>query len=168
MAEFTTCHASTKGIVAYRNCVVFECISKVIIAFCHGPHENADALFGSESLDVVLDTYYGALEGESNLTAVCWEMFGNWVFDHAKEFFLRGGGANRHAVEELDHETSESLECSRNADGRVDFDEDALCGVNVDLEFASLVDGRVEESKKALWVGLVVALLEDGIKEPDE
>jgi hypothetical protein len=166
VTKFTTCHASTEGIVAYRDCVVFECISKVIIAFCHGANEDANALFGSESLDVILDTYYGAFEGESNLTAVWWKVFGDWVFDHAKEFFLGSRGSDGHAVEKLDHETSESLECTRNADGRIDFDEDAFRGVYVNLEFAGLVNGRVEEGKEALE-GSVFAVSKDQIDGPD-
>ena len=47
----------------------------------------------------------------------------------------------------MNHETGESLEGTRDADRRTDFDEDALGGVDVDLEFTGLVDGRVEESK---------------------
>lgn len=88
VAEFTTCHTSTEGEVADRDSVVFEGIGKVIIAFSHGTNEYTNALFGSESLDVVLDAYYGALEGESHLSAVWWEMFRDWILDHAQKFFL--------------------------------------------------------------------------------
>lgn len=50
----------------------------------------------------------------------------------------------------MDHETSETLECSRNADSWVDFNEDSFGCVDVDLELTSLVDGRVEEGEKTL------------------
>lgn len=53
-------------------------------------------------------------------------------------------------MEQLDHQTSEALECSRNADRRADFDEDPFGGVDVNLQSAGLVDGRVEESKQTL------------------
>ena len=53
-------------------------------------------------------------------------------------------------MEELNHETGESLECSRNPDGRADFDQDASRGVDVDLKLAGLVDGGVEQCKQAL------------------
>lgn len=53
-------------------------------------------------------------------------------------------------MEELDHEAGETLEGSRNTDGGVDFDEDSLGGLDVDLEFTGLVDGRVEEGEKTL------------------
>jgi hypothetical protein len=50
----------------------------------------------------------------------------------------------------LDHETGETLECTGNANGGVDFDQDTLGGVDEDLQAASLVDGGVEEGEKAL------------------
>lgn len=50
-------------------------------------------------------------------------------------------------MEELHHETGETFECAGNAHGGRDFDEDALCGGDVDLEEASLVYGRVEEGE---------------------
>ena len=53
-------------------------------------------------------------------------------------------------MEELDHETGESLEGTWDTYCRTDFDEDALRGVDVDLEFSCLVDRRVEEGKKTL------------------
>lgn len=71
-------------------------------------------------------------------------MFGNWVLDHAEQFLLGGGGADGHAVEELDHEACEAFEGTGNADGRVHLDEDALGSVDVDLKSTNLVDGRVE------------------------
>ena len=56
----------------------------------------------------------------------------------------------RGVVWELTHESTETLERSWNSDGRVDFDEDASGGVNVDLQLAGLVEGRVEEGEEAL------------------
>ena len=55
-------------------------------------------------------------------------------------------------MKELDHETGKSLECSGNADCWANFDQHALCGVYIDLQLASLIDGGVEESKQALNV----------------
>lgn len=48
-------------------------------------------------------------------------------------------------MEELNHQTSETLKSSRNSHGRGNLDQHALCSVDVDLQFSSLVDGRVEE-----------------------
>jgi hypothetical protein len=53
-------------------------------------------------------------------------------------------------MEELDHETSESLEGTWDSDGWADFNENPLGGVDVDLKFACLIDRRVEEGKEAL------------------
>ena len=50
----------------------------------------------------------------------------------------------------MDHETCESLECTRNSDSGADFNEDSLGGVDVDLKFSGLVDRRIQESKEAL------------------
>jgi hypothetical protein len=56
-------------------------------------------------------------------------------------------------VEELDHETGETLEGSGNADGRVDFDQNTLRGVDENLQATGLVDRRVQESQKTLRLG---------------
>lgn len=53
-------------------------------------------------------------------------------------------------MEELDHEAGEALEGAGDADGGGDFDKDAFGGVDVDLELAGFVDGRVEEGEEAL------------------
>lgn len=47
-------------------------------------------------------------------------------------------------MKQLHHQTGESLEGSGNTDSGADFDEDALGGVYVDLQLASLVDGRIK------------------------
>jgi hypothetical protein len=50
----------------------------------------------------------------------------------------------------LDHETCEPLEGSWDANGWVDFDQDAFGGMNEDLELAGFVDWGIEEGKEAL------------------
>jgi hypothetical protein len=77
-------------------------------------------------------------------------MFSDGVLYDTKEFFLGSGRADRHAVEELHHQTSEPLECARNADRWVYFNKDAFGSMNIDLEFASLVDGRIEKGEETL------------------
>jgi hypothetical protein len=51
----------------------------------------------------------------------------------------------------LDHEARESLEGTRNSDGRADFDEDSFGSMDVDLKFSGFVDRGIEESEKTLW-----------------
>lgn len=57
VAELTAGYTGTETEVADGNGVVLELIGKVIVALGHGTDEDADALLGSESLDVVLDTH---------------------------------------------------------------------------------------------------------------
>lgn len=77
-------------------------------------------------------------------------MVGDGVLDHLEQALVRGGGADVETVEELDHQTGEPLERPWDSDGRVDLDEDLVGGVDVHLELAGLVDGRVEEGEEAL------------------
>jgi len=53
-------------------------------------------------------------------------------------------------VEELDHKACKALECTWYANCWTDFDQDAFSGVDEYLEFASFIDGRVEECEEAL------------------
>lgn len=77
-------------------------------------------------------------------------MIGDGVLDHLQQLLLRVGGANRESVQQLDHQPGKSLESTRNANAGVHFNQDTLGGVNEDLQFPGLVDGRVEESEKTL------------------
>lgn len=77
-------------------------------------------------------------------------MVRDWILDDFQEFLLRVDGSDCETMEELDHETCESLECTRNSDSGADFNEDSLGGVDVDLKFSGLVDRRIQESKEAL------------------
>lgn len=53
-------------------------------------------------------------------------------------------------MKELDHQPSEALECTGNAHGGANFDENAFRRVDVYLELSGFVDGRIEEGKEAL------------------
>lgn len=55
-----------------------------------------------------------------------------------------------HSASALTHETRETLKGTGYPDAGVDLDEDALGGVDVDLEEAGLVEGRVEEGEETL------------------
>jgi hypothetical protein len=76
---------------------------------------------------------------------------GNRVLDDLEQLLLGIGRANGQTVQQLDHQTGETLECAGNANGGVDFDQDTLGGVDENLQAASLVDRGVEESEKALY-----------------
>lgn len=53
-------------------------------------------------------------------------------------------------MQELDHQPGEPLEGTGNAHGRANFDENAFGCVDVYLELAGFIDGRIKERKKAL------------------
>lgn len=53
-------------------------------------------------------------------------------------------------VQQLHHQPSEAFECTWDAHGGADTDEDVTCSLDVDLELARLVDGRIEEGEQAL------------------
>lgn len=53
-------------------------------------------------------------------------------------------------VQQLHHQTSEALECTRDAHSGADPDEDIARSLDVDLKLARLVDGRIEESEQTL------------------
>jgi hypothetical protein len=71
-------------------------------------------------------------------------------------------------MEELDHETSESLEGTWDSDGWADFDENPLGGVDVDLKFACLIDRRVEEGKETLRIVSIRGDVGSHVFKPDE
>ena len=80
-------------------------------------------------------------------------MVGDWILNDFEELLLRAYGSDRQSVKQLDHKTCESLEGSWDTNGWTNFDEDAICGMDVDLQFTGLVNGRVEESEEALCAG---------------
>lgn len=52
----------------------------------------------------------------------------------------------------MNHQTSESLECTWDSDCWAYFDQNTLSGVDVNLQFSGLVDWRVEEGKQTLKI----------------
>lgn len=55
-------------------------------------------------------------------------------------------------MEKLHHKTGEPLERSGDTNGRADLDQDTFGGVDKDLQFSRLVDRRVKQSEKTLYV----------------
>lgn len=55
------------------------------------------------------------------------------------------------SVQQLHHQSGETLECTWDAHCGADPDEDIACSLDVDLEPARLIDGRIEEGEQALW-----------------
>lgn len=79
-------------------------------------------------------------------------MVGDGVFDDLQQLLIRVGGSDGEPMKQLDHQTGEPLECTRNPDRRAHFDQNALGGLDIDLELSGLVDRGVEQGEEALEV----------------
>ena len=71
-------------------------------------------------------------------------VIGFWIT--FKSFSWRVDGSDCEAMEELNHETSEPFEGTRNSNSRADFNEDSFGCVDVNLKLSCFVDRRVEQS----------------------
>jgi len=152
MAKFTACHTCTQTVVADTDGVIFEGVGKVIVTLGHGTNEDANALVGTQRLDVVGGPHHRSLETESHLPAVGGKMVRDGVLDNLQQLLLGVCRADRQPVKELNHQTGEPLESSGNTDGGVHFNQNPFGGVNVNLQSSGLVDGRVKEGQEALQV----------------
>ena len=151
MAELAAGHTGTKAVVADTDGVILEGVGEIVVALGHGTDEDGDALFGAERFDIVLGAHHGRLETEGDLAAIGWQVVGDWVLDHFQQLLLRVGGADGETVKQLNHQPSKPLKSSRNAHGRVDFDQNALGSVDENLKTTGFVDGGVQEGKEALY-----------------
>jgi len=150
MAELAACNAGTKVVIADGDAVVLEVVGKIIVALCHGSDEDGDALVLVEVCNVITYTHDVGVETERDLAAVGRQVVGDGVLDDLDELLLRLCRANLMAVEQLDHQTSESLESSGKAHAGGHFDQHILGCLNVDLEPARLVDRRIQEGEETL------------------
>lgn len=150
MAELAASNTGGQAEVADTDGIILEGIGKVIATLGHSTDKDANALFRLELLDVVSDADDGGIETQGDLAAVGRQVIGDGVLDDLEQLLLRRSRSNGEAVQELNHETGETLEGSGDADGGADFDEDTFGGGDVDLEFAGLVDGGVEKGEKTL------------------
>ena len=133
MTEFTAGHTRTQTVVRDTNSIVLERVRKIIMALGHRPNKDTNTLALTEGLEVILGSNDRGLVGHGDFATVGREVVGDGVLDDAEEFLLGVCGADGEAVEELDHEAGETLECAWDAHGGVHFDEDAFGCVDVDL-----------------------------------
>ena len=133
MTKLAACDAGTEAVVANTNSFVFERVGKVVLSFGHGSHKDANAFLWGKTVNVVTHSNNISVEGECDFSTVWRQVICYWVLDDLEQFFLRVDGPDGELVEELNHEASKSLECSRNANGGADFDQHALGGVDIDL-----------------------------------
>jgi hypothetical protein len=150
MTELAARHTGTQAIIADTDRLVLKIIGKVVLAFGHGADEDAYAFVWCKALNVIFNPDHFCLEAQCNLPAIRRKMIRYGVLDDFQKLFLRVGGSYGQLMEQLDHEASESLEGTRYANCRADFDENPFGSVNVDLKLSSFVYWRVEKSKQAL------------------
>ncbi len=150
VAKFAASHTGTETVVTDTDGFVLERVGKVVFPFGHGADEDTDALRRTEGVDVISDPDDVGVETEGNLATVRGEVVGDGVFDDLEQLLLRVDRADGKSVQELDHETREPPERSRNTHGRAHFDEHAFCRVDVNLQSAGFVDRRVEEREETL------------------
>jgi hypothetical protein len=145
MAQLGAGHGCGQRVVGKSNLLVDHSVRKVILTLCHGSDKDAKGLVLLESTDVFADIDDGSLPGQGDLAAVGRKVLSDGVLDDLQELLGGVGGADGKLVEKLDHQTGETLEGTRNTDGRVDFDKNTLRALDVHLELAGFVDRRVEE-----------------------
>lgn len=74
-------------------------------------------------------------------------MVSNGILDDVDQLLLRSSRSDGQPVQQLNHETGKPLKGSRNAHRRADLDQDVLLRVDINLQFAGLVDRRVKEGE---------------------
>ena len=116
----------------------------------HGADKDDDRVRVGDGRKVLGEADGGGIKGEGNFVGEGGEVVRDGVLDHLEQLFRAVDGADREAMEELDHEAAEALERAGDADGRIDLNEDAARGVDIHLQLAGLVQGRVEEREEAL------------------
>ena len=151
VAELAACNAGTEVEVADTDAVVLDSVCEVIVTLCHSTNEDGDALILVEAANVVAQTNNLGVETEGDLAAVWRQVVRDWVLDNLDQLLLGRGGSNLMSVQQLHHQTSEALECTWDAHSGADPDEDVACSLDVDLEFAGLIDRRIEKSEQTLW-----------------
>ena len=150
VTEFTTSHTGAETVVADADLLVDHGVGEVIGALGHGAHKHADALFLVQVGNVFSHPYHRRVEAQRYLSAVGREVVRDRVLDHLEQLLLRVGRSDRQAVQQLHHQPGEALEGSRDAHRRADLDEHPLRRVDVDLQSARFVDGRIEECEQTL------------------
>lgn len=141
VAEFAASNAGTEVELADGDAVVFDAVGKIIVAFGHSSDEDADTLVGVQALDVVAYTHNLGVEAECDLSAVGGKVVSDGVLDNLDKLLIGSRGADLVTMQQLHHQTGEALEGTWDAHGRVDLDQHAPSCLDIDLQFASLVDG---------------------------
>ena len=150
MAELAAGDAGRETVVADRDLLIDELVSKVVGTLGHGADKNTDAFVLAEGVDILADADDRSVEAERDLLAVGRQVVGNGVRDDLEELLLGIRSLDGEAVKKLYHQTCEPLERSWDADRWRHLDQHPLRRLDVNLQLAGLVDGRVQQGEQTL------------------
>jgi len=133
-----------------------------------GTDNEDDRLIGERS-DEVCDVDELTSNGSTDTECTRREILCDGVLDDLEEDIRTISGSDLEFIEELDHQTGETLESTGNTHAGRDVDEDVAGGLDVHLQVTSLVERRIKESEEALVkdVGAIISsgfvqLLQEG------
>jgi hypothetical protein len=147
VTELAASNTGRQRKVADRNLLIHKRVGEVILTLGHRTDENTNTVLGIRRFNPLTNLDKWCIEAQRNFAAVRRQVVSDGVLNHAKQLLVRVGGANRQAVQKLHHETGKTLERSGNADWGRDLNQDALGGMDIDLELAGLVDWGIQEGE---------------------
>lgn len=118
VAEFAARNAGGEGKIADGDLVVDYVVGECVLALCHGTHEHAYTLLVPQRLHIFPYPDKGRLKAQGYLAAVGRQMVSNGILNHTQQLVVRVCGPNGQPMQQLHHETGESLERARNTNGR--------------------------------------------------
>jgi len=89
VTELAASNTCRKAVVADTDGFVLEGVGKVVFALGHGTNEDADALVGSQCVNIISHPDNLGVEAQGDLAAVGWQMICNGVFDDFEQLLLR-------------------------------------------------------------------------------
>lgn len=89
MAELAAGHTRAETVIAYTDRIVLERIGKIIPPLRHSTHKHADALLGTQRLDIILHPDDRRVETERYLAAVGRQVVCDRVLDDLQQLLLR-------------------------------------------------------------------------------
>lgn len=146
VTKLTTCHTRAQRVVTHTNLLINPSICKIILSLRHCAHYHANALPIAQALYILPHIRDGSLPAQRHLSAIWRQVLQYRVLYNPEQLLARRGRADAQLMQQLHHQTRESLERAWDAHSWVDLDENALRRLDVDLELASFVDWGVEES----------------------
>lgn len=103
MAELAASNTGRQREVADGNLLIHKRVGEVILTLGHSTDKNADAVLGIHGFDILTDLDQWRIETQRDFATVGRQMVGDGVLNHAEQFLVGIGGANRQAVQKLHH-----------------------------------------------------------------